>query len=87
MCDNAPPKSSSRSYNKTPVPGLREPLVRVQETLKYTLQDSVLALCCAPELEAKSLLQKTTCTLDTAIGGSDLGLVWKPPPLELALIV
>lgn len=40
-----------------------------------------------PEVEVKSILFKTLCSLDTWSGRYMMNMIWKPPPWELTLIV
>lgn len=44
------------------------------------MQAIAVALSCLPEIAGRSLLLKTTSTLDTGLRGINLDLTQKPPP-------
>lgn len=76
---------------KISTPGNEQPsfelLVRVSQGSQI-----VSCFCCpsfptAPEVESKSLLMKTPCTLDTEPRGPETYLTWNPPLWKLSFMV
>lgn len=55
-------------------------LARVLHEIPKPLQTVSIMFCCPREVEGKSVLLKTPCTLYTGPRGPELELTWKLPP-------